>query len=281
MDILTKVRYTRNLTPAEQQFAQYLQQHTEKVIASTLLETSAAAFTSKSLIIRFCKKIGLSGFNEMKVRLAQEYSPQRSLVDVNFPFTDKDSQQQIAGKLRQLYHSTIDDTFSFLQIDSLWEIVLTLCKAQQIFIFTHAHNSNIAENFQDKMLSIGRQVNFEESTYKQRRLALMATPKTAALVLSYSGQATFIPSVLSILKQQQATIIWIGRAGNESMTRASDYQLYISDREDLRHRLSQFASHLSMQFTLDLIFSCIFKANYQKNAAYLQDASSLLDDRHI
>ena len=254
-----------------------------KILVSTMQEVILEAFVSKSLLHRFCKKIGLSGFNELKIKLAQEAAEvaDKNNIDVNFPFRENDSQESIAEKLSQLYADTIRDTHAFINLKDLWEIVLVLHKAQSIDIYTHAHNTSIAENFQDKMLSIGRIVTNQESSYKQRRQAALSNKEHVAMILSYSGCATFIAPLLKILQKRQVPIIWIGRAGNEEMENRSNYHLYISDREDFKIRVSQFSSHIAMQYTLDLLFSCIFKMDYKKNIEYLSSAIEFLDDRKL
>lgn len=110
---------------------------------------------------------------------------------------------------------------------------------------------------------------------------MLSDKEHAALILSYSGKATFIPSIVKILHERHVPVIWIGWAGNPEMERQSDYQFYISDRENFRSRHSQFSSHIAMQYTMDLLFSCIFKIDYQKNMVYLKDSIELIDDRNL
>ncbi len=161
MDIESKIKYCMDLTPAEVQFSKYVLENQQKILACTMQEIILEAFVSKSLVHRFCKKIGLNGFNELKVRLAKDSADIRKLatVDVNFPFSEQDSQQRIAEKLLHLYEDTVRDTHAFIDLEDLWEIVRILHKAKYINIYTHAHNSSIAENFQDKMLAIGQFVS--------------------------------------------------------------------------------------------------------------------------
>jgi len=279
MDICNQIRYCTDFTPAEQHLAQYILKHQQEVAAENMQELIRKACVSKSMIHRFCKKIALTGFSELRVKLAQSRENALAKIDVNFPFMVTDSQYVIAEKLKALYARTVEDTQTFLDKQSLWDTVLLLHKAECIDIYAHANNLNAAENFQDKMLAIGRQVKCQEASYKQRSQALLADKHHVALILSYSGKATFIPQLLALLKERQTPIVWIGRAGNREMASATDYQLYLSDKESFRSRLSQFSSHIAMQYTLDLLFSCIFKMDYEQNIAYLQYANQWLDDR--
>jgi DNA-binding MurR/RpiR family transcriptional regulator len=283
MNLENKIKYCTQLTPLEIQFSQYVLKNRKSIINSRIEDIVKNTYVSKSLIHRFCKKIGLNGFNELKVKIAQEIDTCNELqqIDVNFPFSEQDSQKNIAEKLLNLYENTVRDTHDSIDLNELWNIVLILYKAKYIDIYTHAHNSSIAENFQDKMLSIARFVSCQESSYKQRRQGLLSNKEHAALILSYSGKATFIPSIVKILHERNVPVIWIGRAGNIEMSRQSNYQLYISDRENFRSRLSQFSSHIAMQYTMDLLFSCIFKIDYKKNTEYLKNSINFIDDRNL
>ncbi|VBB09357.1 sugar isomerase (sis) [Lucifera butyrica] len=283
MNITNMVKYCDRLTPAENQFADYVLRHREEIIMSTVEDLTKQTFVSKSLIHRFCKKIGLSGFNELKVKLAQEAAMEKSgeRIDVNFPFSPQDSQRVIAQKLLGLYEETVADTHKFIDFEELRKVVLALHNARTIDVYTHAHNISIAENFQDKMLSIGRVVNYAESFYKQRRQAMVSDKTHVAIIMSYSGRATFIPNIVKILNGMSIPIIWIGRAGNTEMAGSVKYHLCISDRENFRLRLSQFASHIAMQYVMDLIFSCIFKMSYEENIKFIQNTINIIDDRGI
>ena len=41
---------------------------------------------------------------------------------------------------------------------------------------------------------------------------------------------------------------------------------------DLQERITQFASHISVQFVLDILFSCVFAADYDRSATFLKGA---------
>ena len=74
MNLFEQIKHTEHLTAAERQFAAYLEEHTGAVLQSSLQEVLTNAYVSKSMLLRFCKKLGLSGFKELKLRLAQESS---------------------------------------------------------------------------------------------------------------------------------------------------------------------------------------------------------------
>lgn len=282
MTIENMIKCCTNLTPIENKLAQYILENKEEIQTLTIENISNKLFISKAAVYRFCKKIGLNGFNELKVSLAKDIMKEcKSDIDVNFPFEENDTQGVIAKKLLELYETSITDTYNSIDIEVLNKVVILLNNAEVIDIYTHAHNLNVAENFQDKMIGIGRLVNCPNSFYEQRCIALASNKKHVAIILSYSGKASYLPSIVKILNNRKVDIIYIGRVGNKFYTQYIKYNLYISDKENLKNRISQFSSHIAMQYILDVVFSCIFKKNYQKNLEYIREVDNFIDDREI
>lgn len=284
MTIENMIKCCDNLTPTENQLAQYILKNKEDVEKLSILKLSEKAFVSKATIQRFCKKIGIDGFNELKVKVVQdviEESKRDNQIDVNFPFLHNDDQEIVIQKLRKLYEASIADTYNSINLLELNKSVKLLHSADNIDIYTHAHNINVAENFQDKMRAIGRIVSCPKSFYDQRCTATASKKNHVAIIISYSGKATFLPSIVEILNKKGIEIIWIGRLGKSIASNYIRHNLYISDRENLRNRISQFSSHIAMQYMLDVIFSCIFKVDYEKNMDYIQEVANIVDDRNI
>lgn len=278
------IKYTDNLTPTENQLAQYILANEDIVEKASITELAELTFVSKSAIYRFCKTIGLNGYNELKVKIAQDKTNQNDSarqIDINYPFGAEDSPRMIAQTLLHLYSSTIADTHNFIDMVELATISKLINKAEVIDIYTHAHNINIAENFKDKMRSIGRMVNCSDSFYNQRCMATASRLSHVAIILSYSGKATFIPSISKTLYKKKIPMVLIGKAGNNKLSNLIQHRLYISDREDLRDRISQFASHIAMQYMLDVLYGCIFKLNYRENINYIHETINIIDDRNL
>ena len=284
MTLEKMIKCCGNLTPTESQLAQYILRNKEEVQTSSIQSLSEKTFASKSAIHRFCKKIGFEGFNDLKVKIAKdlvEESKGVPHIDVNFPFTALDNHQTIANKLLNLYETTIEDTYQSINLEDFNEFVKLLYEADYIDIYTHGHNMNVAKNFQDKMRAIGRKVTCPKSAYDQRMTAVSSNERHVAVIISYSLKATFLPSVIDILKDKKVEIILIGRLGNKIPYQSIQHYLYISDRENLRNRISQFSSHIAMQYMLDLLFSCIFKVDYDENIRYIEEIMNTIDDREI
>lgn len=284
MTVENMIKLCLDLTPAEAEIAAFVLDYKEEVTGLSIQRLEERIHVSKSAVHRFCKKIGLKGFNELKVALARDLAERASenqMIDVNYPFGVQDTQREIAQKLLKLYEEAIRDTYHYIDPVEMQRVTHLLHRSRVIDIYTHAHNLNVAENFQDKMLTIGRTVNCPRSFYKQRLQVLASDSSHAALVLSYSGKATFIEPLIEMLHKKRIPVVLIGKAGSNLYPEHITHTLFISDKENLRDRISQFSSHIAMQYMLDVIYGCIYNMDREKNISYLREAISFMDDREV
>ena len=282
MKLEKRIELCDSMTPLESEIASYILNNKDAVMKLKIQELADTLFISKSAIHRFVKKIGFNGFNDLKVSIAKENADlleNNSYINVNYPFQAKDNPRQIAFKLLELYEKAIKDTFEYVDLDQIKAVSQLIDSADVIDVYTHAHNSNIAENFQDKMLTIGRSVNCPSSFYNQRLTVLASDQKHVAIILSYSGKATFILPIVKKLYEKGVKVIQIGKAGSNYYSQYVTYHLSISDSENNRDRMSQFSSHIAMQYIMDVLYGCIYNEKRKKNTKYIYDSIDYMDDR--
>ena len=282
MKLEKRIELCDSMTPLESEIASYILKNKDAVTKLKIQELADILFISKSAIHRFVKKIGFNGFNDLKVSIAKENADlleNSSYINVNYPFQAKENPRQIAFKLLELYEKAIKDTFEYVDLDQIKAVSQLIDSADVIDVYTHAHNSNIAENFQDKMLTIGRSVNCPSSFYNQRLTVLASDQKHVAIILSYSGKATFILPIVKKLYEKGVKVIQIGKAGSNYYSQYVTYHLSISDSENNRDRMSQFSSHIAMQYIMDVLYGCIYNEKRKKNTKYIYDSIDYMDDR--
>lgn len=282
MKLEKRIELCDSMTPLESEIASYILNNKDAVTKLKIQELADILFISKSAIHRFVKKIGFNGFNDLKVSIAKENADlleNNSYINVNYPFQAKDNPRQIAFKLLELYEKAIKDTFEYVDKDQIKAVSQLIDSADVIDVYTHAHNSNIAENFQDKMLTIGKSVNCPSSFYNQRLTVLASDQKHVAIILSYSGKATFILPIVKKLYEKGVKVIQIGKAGSNYYSQYVTYHLSISDSENNRDRMSQFSSHIAMQYIMDVLYGCIYNEKRKQNTKYIYDSIDYMDDR--
>ncbi|MDD3049159.1 MAG: MurR/RpiR family transcriptional regulator [Bacilli bacterium] len=281
MTIENQVKAATHLTQLEKEIGAFVIQHKALVLKMNIDDFAKKLFVSKSAILRFCKKLELSGFKQLKIKLAQEAASINLDVDVNFPFTIQDQAEQIGVKMQRLYEEAINDTLQLIDKKQLNEIAEMIEKSIAIDIYTHAHNFSVARNFQDQLLSIGKNINCYQDAYNQRLCALHSNEQHLAIIISYSGKASFVESVVNKLIENNTPMVLISKMGGNDYSNVIKHQLFISDKENLQQRISQFSSHISLQFIMDVLYSCVFNQKPESNRSSLVDKIQYMDDRRL
>lgn len=273
MDIARRIARTRGLTPVEQQMAQTVLAMGDRLQEVSIKEFARAASVSVASVHRFCKKIGLEGFKELKVEVARTVAARGHTgadVDINFPFGPGEPPARIAPQMRSLYAATIDGTCEALDVGELARAAELVGAARRCGIYAHSHNLHPAQMFCDRLLSIGREAFCHDTMERQYRSALEATEKDVAVVISYSGIGPDVATRLSILAQRHVPIVFVGTPLARRNHPGLAAYLLVADQESVRDRITQFASHIGVQFVLDALFGCLFARTYDESLAFLE-----------
>ena len=223
----------------------------------SLQEIADATYTSKAAVVRFAKALGFSGWKEFLKAFWEEQSYQEQHytdIDANYPFDADSSRQDIINQLCSLQVESLLDTADLLDGAPLAECAELLLRSRRIAMFGLNPNLTLAELFQRKMLSIGRQVELP-SMGDSGLLAHSMTAEDCAVIISYSGNSIHHGplSVLPALEERRVP------------RQRADYTLSISSYERLYSKISTFATENSILYILNVLFSCCFAADYQAN----------------
>ena len=122
MSIMTQLEFELNFSNSEKQIARYILNHGEDVLSMSAKQLAEATYTSPATIVRLCRKIGLEGYNDFKIKYSAELQydhRNEKRIDVNFPFSNSDDAMQIAKNLVSLTNEVISDTYQLIDFDEL------------------------------------------------------------------------------------------------------------------------------------------------------------------
>lgn len=273
MDIVYRIRGARDLTPTEQHLANTVLSLGESVQGYTIKELARATSTSIASIHRLCRKLGLEGFKELKVELARAAATRAKApeaVDINFPFSAGETAKTVAPRMELVYEATLRETREMLDAQEVDRAAGLIARAEVVDIYTSSHNLHPANMFCDRLLSVGKFATCHESVERQNRTALASNAWHLAIMISYSGFAPTIGTHAPLLRERGCPVVLIGTPHAARLHPGLDAYLTVSDRESLRNRIAQFASHIAVQYALDTLFSVYVAQRYDESLAFLE-----------
>ncbi|PFZ56566.1 MurR/RpiR family transcriptional regulator [Bacillus wiedmannii] len=265
---------------SESEIIVYLFKQRENIKDKTTKQISKETYTHPSTLIRIAKKLGYSGWVELKNSFLGEIeylNSHFSSIDANYPFDDQDSIMTVANKMALLNQTTISDTLSLLNHDDLQRATNMLDEAAHIKVFSMYHNLLICHDFKSKMNRIGKHVSL--CTVDPHFEAVNSNTETCAIVISYSGESEAIVGLLPFLKRKKVPVIALTSIGENTLTKYADCILRITTREKLYSKIGSFSSNESICFLLDLLYACVFSEDYKNNLEYKIRISKYFDHR--
>lgn len=282
MIISNKLESMASLSKSEEALAKYILTQKENIEKLSTKDLANATYTSPSTVIRLSQKLGFSGWNELKEKYLEElqYLNQHfSNIDSNFPFEAHDTLMNVASKIGHLACESIEDTLSLLKHDDLNKAVAILDKAQIINIFGMSNSLIMAYDFKHKMIRINRHVDILNLPGEQAYVAANSSPNDCAILISYSGEIRESLLIAKILKKNKTPIISLTSIGENTLKSFADCTFSITSREKLYSKIATYSTNNSIHLILDILYSCLFKMNYDYNLEYKTNLSKIIDTR--
>lgn len=259
-----------------------LEQRTELQNLS-MQQVADATYTSRSTLVRIAQKLGYSGWNELVKKYVEEcryYESHFAHISPNHPFEKGDSLSVMADKVGHVMVESILDTLDMLDTGELGRAAALMARSERIAMLCISPNSILAELFQRKMMQIGVYIELIQQS-EQFFHAQSLGERDCAIVISYSGNnANRAPMrYLPCLKEHKVPIIAITSAGDNLLRSQADYVLTMSSREKLYSKIATFATEDSIAFLLNILYSCYFALDYDKNLQYKVNASREIEQQ--
>ncbi|RRJ64415.1 MurR/RpiR family transcriptional regulator [Paenibacillus oralis] len=268
MKILTLLKEMRGFTPNEQSIAAYVLQHPENCLSLSIHELARAAFTSHSAVVRLTRKLGLAGFKEFKIKLAQELQQslqQISGVDPNLPFQVHESSIQVAKGMAELLKETIEKTFVLLDDELLNRSAEMLNRAKRIFIFALGDSQIRAQSFQNKLIKINKYAIIATELAEWAHHTVNMTPEDCAVFLTYHNKSPIYLKAARHLKNSGAPILTITSSARSELAALSTICIQVPNDELSYAKIGTFSSQIAFEYVLNVLYSCIYKIDYPKN----------------
>lgn len=229
------------LTKSEERLAEYIATHSEQVIYSTMKSLGKNANTGDATIVRLCKKLGFSGFSQLKIALAQE-----SMIP-----EEKEEKATFYSSSANTLINSINKTEHLLDAKSLNQAIDLLLHAHRVYLFGVGHSGESAKDYEKTWLRIGLIAHAENDPHIQVQVSTLLSDQDVVVGLSLSGHTRDTYDSLKLAKQSGAKIITISNDLNSPISQLGDVRLQTAVGEFMN--IGSVAGQVSQLYLCDVL----------------------------
>lgn len=229
------------LTKSEERLAGYIASNTEKVIYDTIKSLGKATNTGDATIIRLCKKLGFSGFSQLKISLAQQ-SMTSSKIEKKEDYSDA-SEELLIDSIRK--------TRNLIDQNELDSAINLLMNAKRVYIFGIGHSGESARDYEKTWLRIGFIAHAEVDPHIQVQISTLLGKNDVVVGLSLSGHTKDTYDSLKLAQDNGAKIITISNELMSPISKLGDAKLQTAVGEFLN--IGSVAGQVSQLYLCDVI----------------------------
>ncbi|SNX54584.1 MurR/RpiR family transcriptional regulator [Thermoanaerobacterium sp. RBIITD] len=253
--VVLKIRSVYNsLTNAEKKVADYVLNNTEEVIYSSVTELAEKINVGETTIVRFCRHIGLTGFQDFKLNIAKETVSPETSIHENITFND--TTNVLVQKITTENTLAISNTMRMLSISELERAVEEITKANKIEIYGVGASGYTALDAKYKFMRLGLNVDANLDAHIQAISAVNLNENDVAIGISFSGSTKDTVETCRLAKESGAKIICITNYARSPITAVADIILLTSAKETPL-RSGALTSKIAQLHILDILYTCV------------------------
>lgn len=265
--LLEKLKEQMDFTSHEKEVAAYILKHMDKIPEMSSAQLAQASFTSKATVVRLSKKLGLAGYQELKLKLVEELNQKNRLAWLlaEEPITDQSTYRDIIQTLPVLYDKAVTNTRLALDKNVMNRINNVLQKAECIDIYGTGISYILAQSAVFKFATLGMECSAYESI-NGHYLAARKDKKTIAFLISFTGGNRTVIRMAEYLKKATHNYI-VGILGphNHAIRDLCHEVVEIPNRDSLLS-LDVITSFSATTYVLDIFFSLLLARRYEEHA---------------
>lgn len=263
LNTIIKLNYSE-FTKAEIKVADYVLQHPNDILHLSITELADVCGVGDTTVFRLCKDIGLNGYQEFKVLLAQTLATTSNNTSALSSGTVQptDSIEEICQKTLSSALYTLNCTYELINYEAVEKAVSMIEDANTIRFFGSGSSGIIAMDAKSKFIRIIPNVECAIDGHIQAISVALMSPKDLAIVYSYGGSNKDIIDVMRIAKERGASTIAITRFTKSPITIYADVVLLCGSNEGPLQGGS-ISARISQIFWTEILYNEYFRRNYE------------------
>lgn len=264
--IILKARLLYNdMGKSEKKVADWLIAHPGDNLPMSITELAELCEISESTIVRFARRMGFSGYGELKISVAGEQEKKVALPAID----ENDSCFDILEKICNDAYLSFERTRRTIAPENISAAADVIANARKTVLIGLGSSASVAQDAANKFLRAGYEAYAYGDTHMQMIAASHLTEGDVMVGVSQSGASKDIVEALKFAKSRGVTTVCITGADRSPIMKQSDIVL-LTDTEETKHSSLALSSHLSRLVVIDSICYYLVYRN-EKNGRNFDD----------
>jgi len=248
--MLAKIKSARDgLRKSEQKVADVILADPDSSVQSSIQAIASKAAVSEPTVIRFCRALECVGFQQFKLRLAQDLASRGTFFyrDV----TVEDSSKELSSKLIDGAIASLVHVRNQLNFESLDKAIQYYLESERIELYGSGGSAIVAEDAQLKLFRLGKPAIAYGDPHIQHSAAALLDERALVIAISHSGRNQDLLTTAQIAKDARAKVVAV-TATKSPLADLADVNLSVDVAED-SDIFAPVKSRLAQMVVLDIL----------------------------
>lgn len=214
------------MSTTDKKIAQVIIENSEKVVDFTIAQLAHKADVSEASVSRFCKNIDISGFHQLKIKLAQISNQDDGFKSVNGSDLQRSLSNIIDNKSLEI-RKTIEN----LSEEDLKQILKILTDARIIQFTAEGNTYPVVEDAIYKFNQVGILAIGNSSWETSLAQTMNLNNNDVLIVISNSGESKELLEQIKVAHQKNIQVISITNRADSPIAKQSEFHLMTSVRQ--------------------------------------------------
>jgi len=206
VNLLQHIAASRQLLrKSELKVADHVLAQAAQVIHSSMADLAREVGVSEPTIVRFCRAIGCTGFQDLKLRLAQSLAAGASFGQ--FSISDSDSVDQLSHKIFDTTLSTLMKVRERLDPQAMELAIEAMAQARRVEFYGFGASGAVASDAQHKFFRLQVSTAAYSDPHMQAMSAVTLGPRDVAMAISQTGRTRDLLHSAGLVTESGATLI--------------------------------------------------------------------------
>lgn len=277
LSIIPKLRMMRpELSDREKEIVNYLLESSESAREMRISTIAEQFNVSESMIVKLAKKLGFTGFRELKSNL-NDYQL-TNVADLFEEVNVSDNASEIVRKIFRASIQAIEETLSIMDFEQFEKAAKLFANANVRDLYGVGGSAAIARDASHKFLRIGIRCGCYEDAHMMAMSAATLTPKDVILAVSHSGNSVVVLEAVRIAKSRGVPVIALTSYQNSPLARHADAAL-VSTARSSPFTGENAAARIAQLNVLDSLFVYVAFQDSERSSGQLTSTMSAVEEK--